>query len=223
MNKPASCCSMLASLLLMTACVTVNVYFPAAAAESAADRFIRDVYGDTVPRGAEPGSDRTQPEKLPQEMPHENMEKPQSGIKDIKDTNEKHLLAVLSDLIIAPAWAQQPDINISTPGINKLKNAMSARHEQLKPFYSSGAVGMDRNGFITVRDESAVALKDRNTVKKLVSNENSDRAALYREIASANGHPEWEPDIQAIFASRWVANAPPGWWYKDSSGNWVKK
>ena len=32
-------------LLLAAACVTINVYFPAEAAEKAADRIIQDVYG----------------------------------------------------------------------------------------------------------------------------------------------------------------------------------
>jgi hypothetical protein len=32
------------SLLMMGACVTINIYFPAAAAEKAADRIIEEVY-----------------------------------------------------------------------------------------------------------------------------------------------------------------------------------
>jgi hypothetical protein len=43
------------------------------------------------------------------------------------------------------------------------------------------------------------------------------------EIARANGHPEWEPDIRRTFADRWVANAPRGWWYQDASGAWKQK
>lgn len=198
--------SILASLLLLTACVTVNVYFPAAAAQDAADRFIREVYG-------EPSSGKI-PEKAP------SATEPQSGLSD--GAAVRALVEVI-DFFISPTQAQQPDINISTPGINKLKSAMSARHEKLKPFYNTGAIGMDRNGFITLRDDSAVPLKDRNTVKKLIADENNDREALYREVASANGHPEWKSDIQAIFANRWVANAPSGWWYKNNSGEWVQK
>ena len=34
-----------ASCLALAACVTVNVYFPAAAAEKAADRIIEDIWG----------------------------------------------------------------------------------------------------------------------------------------------------------------------------------
>lgn len=43
---------------VLTACVTINIYFPAAAAEKAADRVIDEVWQiekDTVPPAAKPG------------------------------------------------------------------------------------------------------------------------------------------------------------------------
>jgi len=206
-SSTSGCFTTIASLLLLAACVTVNVYFPAAAAESAADRFIRDVYGESG-NGAAPAEQESTPSES------QSLREP---------NNQADIQALVLNFFITQVHAQQPDINISTPGINKLKSAMTARHDKLEPFYQSGAVGMDRNGFITIRDESAIPLKDRNTVKKLVTDENRDREALYREIAAANGHPEWKQDIQAIFASRWVGNAPSGWWYRDQSGKWVQK
>ncbi|MFT5349191.1 MAG: hypothetical protein ACI9MF_000001, partial [Gammaproteobacteria bacterium] len=66
-------------------------------------------------------------------------------------------------------------------------------------------------------------LKERNIVKKLVADENRDRSQLYKEIASANGHPEWETEIRNTFSRRWITNAPAGWWYKDANGEWQKK
>jgi uncharacterized protein len=38
--------------LTMTACVTINIYFPAAAAEKAADEIIKDIQ-DAVPKNAD--------------------------------------------------------------------------------------------------------------------------------------------------------------------------
>ena len=73
-----------------------------------------------------------------------------------------------------------------------------------------------------MRDPNAVPLPQRNAVKSLVSEENADRKAMYKEIAVANGQPKWEGQIQSVFAQRWVAKAPAGWWYEDSSG-WKKK
>jgi uncharacterized protein YdbL (DUF1318 family) len=56
-----------------------------------------------------------------------------------------------------------------------------------------------------------------------VADENSDRNALYREIARANGHPEWEPQIRETFAKGWIERAHAGWYYQDASGAWKQK
>ena len=63
-----------------------------------------------------------------------------------------------------------------------------------------------------------MALADRNKLRKLVADDNADRNSLYREIASANGHPDWEADIRSTFAERWIANARAGWYYKSKAG-----
>ena len=187
--------------LLGTACVTINVYFPAAAAENAADKIIQKVYGED--------SSKPQPEKTD----------PQSNLIRISTS----VIASIGNLIIPAAQAQQPDINISTPAINKSTAMMRTRHQQLSPYYDSGAVGMENNGLITIKDDKSIPLKDRNKVKKLVADENRDRNMLYTELAKANGHPEWENEIRKTFARRWIANAPRGWWYKDASGRWQQK
>ena len=46
----------LALTLFTLACVTINVYFPAEAAEKAADRIIQDVYGEKLQKSTEPQS-----------------------------------------------------------------------------------------------------------------------------------------------------------------------
>jgi uncharacterized protein len=82
---------------------------------------------------------------------------------------------------------------------------------------------LTRDGNVQVRDANALPLKDRAAVSGLVGQENQDRAALYREIAKANNHPEWEGDIRNTFAQRWVQKAQSGWYYQDPNGNWAKK
>ncbi len=205
--------SLASMCLLLVACVTVNVYFPAAAAEKAADRFIRDVYGE------QPGKiTRPAPEQTPQSGQPEVQTPPQSSLQP-----SLPLLGWLLDSLVPEASAAALDISISSPGINRLKAAMRSRNRALAPFYNSGAVGMTANGLLTLRNPRAVGLKDRNRVKQLIADENRDRNALYAEVARANGHPEWEPEIRATFASRWVGNAPRGWWYQDGRGNWKQK
>jgi len=205
--------SALAISLVVAACVTVNVYFPAAAAERAADRLICEVYG--VDCDGEPPAER------------DDAPAGQSPDGAWFDRPSPHLLAGLAgalfELVVPAAEAQQPDISISTPAIRTLEESMEARHGKLKPHYESGAVGMNANGLLTLRDPSAVDLRSRNLVKQLVADENADRNRLYAEIAKANGHPEWERNIRDTFAKRWVANAPSGWWFERSPGQWAKK
>jgi uncharacterized protein len=194
----------LTTIFLLASCVTINIYFPAAAAEKAADRIIEDVWGAETAPVEESESNEEQQSTLAQ---------PNHG--------EKLAIQVLNWLV-SPAMAADANLNISSPAINTIQSKMKKRHNQLKAFYDSGAVGLTGNGLITVRDAKAIALKDRNTVKSLVADENKDRNALYAEIARANGHPEWQADIQATFASRWVKNAAKGWWY-NTGGTWQKK
>ncbi len=187
--------SVLALLILMS-CVTINIYFPEAAAEKAADRIIEDVWGEDAAN-----TPATEPQSR---------------------TNQDLPVAMQLLNWLVPTAQAQADININSPAINALQNKMKARHDQLQPFYQSGAIGLTQDGLIALRDAKAVALKDRNVINSLIAEENQDRKALYAEIARANGHPEWQADIQETFARRWISNAANGWWYQQN-GSWQQK
>lgn len=120
------------------------------------------------------------------------------------------------------AWAQA-NLEINTPAVASLQSSMQQRHAQLAGFYASGAVGLTRDGNVALRDANAVPLAQRQQVNGLIAAENQDRAALYREIARANGRPEWEAEIRATFAQRWIDKAQPGWYYQSAAGAWVRK
>lgn len=188
-----------AAAVSLAACVTINVYFPAAAAEKAADRIIEDVWGGEA-KGNEQSS-------IAVPAPAEVLLAATRGVLDF---------------LVPPAYAQA-DIDISSPAIRKLTASMESRHGQLAKHYDSGAIGLTADGLVDIRDPNAVPLAERNAVRKLVADENSDRNALYREIAAANGHPEWESDIRGTFAQRWIAKARSGWWYRNAGGQWVQK
>jgi len=130
-------------------------------------------------------------------------------------------MVLLGAMWAATAWAQG-NIEINTPAISQIKSSMQARHAQLAPHYASGAVGLGADGNVVLRDANAVPLAQRQAVQGLVAQENTDRAALYREIARANGHPEWETDIRSTFAQRWIERAQSGW-YIQSGGQWSRK
>lgn len=196
-------------LFLLSACVTINIYFPAAAAEKAADRIIRDVLGEDATQVLPP--------------PEESSSRPQRitiGHGPVGTVDVPVLLGLMNRLIPA---AQAADLNVATPAINKLRATMKARISKLKPYLNSGALGYTNDGLVQVRDRKEIPLKSRGSVKQLVATENADRSALYSEIAKANGHPEWESQIRSTFAERWISNAPKGWWYQNAAGGWVRK
>lgn len=184
--------------VLATGCVTINVYFPAAAAQKAAQQIVQDVIGPTpsAPAPAASAAPATSG----------------GGMADVLD------------LLIPAAQAAQPDMDISTPEIQSIRASMhSGFVSQVEPLLASGAVGFTANGNIAVRDLSAVPLAQRPQVNQIVASANDQRAQLYAAIASANGHPEWEPRIRAVFAQTWIQEARSGWYYQDSSGAWKKK
>jgi uncharacterized protein YdbL (DUF1318 family) len=199
-------------LCLLAACVTVNVYFPAAAAEQAADRIIDTV--TSQPGGAKPNE--TTPAKTP----------PNSRLVP---TGEPPVLlaaaGALLNLLIPAAEAQaSPNLDVSDPQIRAVTASMQQRFGDLKKYFDAGVIGLTADGQVAVRDQNSIALADRAVVARLVAEDNRDRATLYAELAKANKHPEWEPDIRRTFARRWVERgAQPGWYYQDAGGNWVKK
>ncbi len=133
------------------------------------------------------------------------------------------LLSLIVLLIAAnTSWAQA-NLDVNTPGIAAITNSMKARNGQLQGAYQSGAVGFAKDGNVAVRDAGALPLKDRAAINGLVAQENQDRAALYKEIAKANNHPEWEGDIRNTFAQRFIQKAAAGWYVQDANGAWVKK
>jgi len=191
--------------LVLASCVTINIYFPEAAAEEAARTIVRDVLGK------EGESNGQAPEQ----------DKPQSSVQN---TQLLLIAARVLDALVPSAHAAAPvNIDISSPAIKRLRASMSRRQSQLDPFYRAGAVGFANNGNVTIRDASAVGLRDRGKMKKLVADENRDRAALYREIARANGHPEWEADVRNTFARVWREEARGGYWVQSPQGSWNRK
>ncbi len=186
-------------LLLLGACVTINVYFPAAEAQQAAAEFVDKVIGN------DPAESAPAPASPPSAM----LRRPFNPLS----------------LLISDAQAQESvDITIHTPAIQAIQNRMTARfHADLESQFDAGSLGFGNDGLIVVRDASKVALKDRVGLNESVAEDNRDRKAVYREVAVANGHPEWETEIRQTFARQWVASAHKGWWYQDSKGGWKQK
>jgi uncharacterized protein YdbL (DUF1318 family) len=200
--------------LMMAACVTINVYFPAAAAEKAADQIIDAV---TNQAGAAP---RTTP---PQAPPTSRAVTP----PDVRASQDSVLLLAagqLLELLVPTASAQEANLDVSTPEVRAITASMQDRFAQLAKYFDGGVVGLTGNGLIAVRDAGSVPLAERASVQQLVAADNRDREALYAAIAKGNGHPEWETQIRSTFARRWIERAAkPGWYYQNTAGAWVQK
>lgn len=187
--------------LLLSACVTINVYFPAAEAKEAAREFV---------------------EKVIDESDKDEVKAPGNGgmaaLQERFDFDPWVLLGIGS------AQAQgAPDITIKTPAIQAIQARMESRfNNTLRAGFDSGALGFTSDGLISVRDAGKLELKDRVAMTAAVADDNRDRKAVYREVAVANGHPEWESQIREVFARQWIASARSGWWYQ-AGGGWKQK
>ena len=187
----------LSFMFFLVSCVTVNIYFPAAAVQKAADVIVEDV---------------RQPEKKQEQKSQE----PQK-------LNQLYQRLKKLSLGAATAYAQI-NIDISTPAIRALKDSMKQRFPQLKPFYDKGNIGENNTGLIETRDVANLSLKEKADLSRLMEQENKDRKDLYTEIMKANKFgPDVLPQIQKIFANSWRDKSQAGWWVQKDSGEWEKK
>jgi len=189
--------------VLLVGCVTINVYFPEAAAEKAADQFIGNVLGNPAPP-APPA------QKNPKTTPPSAGQQPSAMLLEL--------------LIPAAEAADTPNIRIQTSTTEAIRGRMQQRFQgALGALLDSGAVGFTSDGMVAMRDAAKVPLSERAQANATVADENRDRAALYSEIANANNHPEWEPQIRATFAKGWIDKSRAGWYYQDAAGAWQRK
>jgi len=180
-----------------SACVTVNIYFPAAAVERAADQIVKETWGGP----AKPATPVLQPQS-----------------RSLFSPNRFLALSFVSE-----AFAQDADINVTNPAIRALKDSIRKRSDAIKPYMDRGNIGIAQDGLLAIRSADGLNLKERAEANQLIDAENKDREALYAEIAKANGIPKENiPKIKSIFAKSWIDQAQPGWWIQ-SNGNWQKK
>ncbi len=189
--------------LLVAACVTVNIYFPASAVQKAADEIVDEI---RVERGKKP---ETKPE-----------------IKKDEKTGQQSMQIhqTIATLLSPSEVYAEINVEISTPAIRALKEAMRGRFTYLQSFYSRGAIGENRDGYLEIRDTAMLNLKEKSDIMNLVNQENRDRQSLYNEIVKANRFgPETMPQVQRIFANSWRGKSQPGWWIQEDSGQWRQK
>ena len=188
-------------LLFLFSCLTINIYFPEAAVEKAAEEIVDEIRKTDK-------KDKEKKDRISQE-------------NEIK----KSLLSQQSTFSFVPtAYAQQREEQVSSPKIRALKKSMKDRFPKLRPFYDKGNIGETNDGRIRIRNEKGLALKEKALLRNLVKGENKDRKDLYAEVAVAMEIASSEISrIQKIFARKWIQNTESGWWIQEESGEWTKK
>ncbi|MFZ5570216.1 MAG: DUF1318 domain-containing protein [Thermodesulfobacteriota bacterium] len=161
-------------LLTLSACITINIYFPAEKVESAAEDIVNDI------RGNEPPQTEDQAGKL-----------------------QGFLYRLRGAFAPAVAWAGS-ETTVSNPTIRSLKEKMKARFQALTPYYRKGALKEGDNGYLAAVDAGGLNLKEKRDLNGLVEAENRDRRTLYAEVAKALKIDAGQIDqIAAIFAREW--------------------
>ncbi len=160
--------------LMIFACVTINIYFPAEQVESVAGEIVDEI------RGQQP-----------------------SGGKSL-DNEKSNLFNKTFFAFFAPLALAAEPLTVSNPTIRMLKQQMKARYAQMRPFYQKGVLREDNNGYVSLADTAGLDLKEKRNLKSLVAAENNDRGKLYGEIAKAMKiDPSQVGRIGEIFAKEW--------------------
>lgn len=177
--------------------ITINVYFPAESVQKAADVIEDQVRGEVLEQpAAEPATPG-----------------PQSRAK-----------GSWLDILCPPAYAQEADLNINTPEIQRITETRRGRFARIDELLTQGVLGEGNDGYLKERDIRSLPLRDVPAVRKLVNDENSDRQKLYAALASANNIPaESIGDIGKQFAVSIRERLRPGQFYQNDKGEWVPK
>jgi uncharacterized protein YdbL (DUF1318 family) len=161
-------------MVFVFACVTVNIYFPAEQVETMAGEIVDEI------RGQEGAEDQT----------------------FLINPEPSFVQRALLFLSPSNAWAQDAT-TVSNATIRALKEKMKTRYSQLKPYYQNGMLQEGDDGYLSMVDVN-LGLKEKRDLKALVDAENSDREALYTEVAKALVIDSSQINkVAEIFAKEW--------------------
>jgi uncharacterized protein YdbL (DUF1318 family) len=162
------------------------------------------------------------PEAAVQKTAEEIVDEVRKSEEEVKKKQEKDIVQLSFSLI--PAAYAQEEQTVSTPKVRALKQSLKDKEPLLRPFFDQGNIGEANDGYIQIRSEDNLSLKDKADLRRLTKEVNSDRESLYAEVAKAlNIEASQIPRIQKIFAQSWIENSRPGWWIQNDDGDWIRK
>ncbi len=176
------------------AVITVNVYFPSEAVEKAAEKIIDEIEGEDESQG--------------------------------KDSPQSSFRINVPGYVLgnSTVYAEEIDLEITTPAIRKLIDSMKTRNVQVMNYKDKGILGESYDAMLIIRTMDGLGGEEIRTVKRLLRAENADREKLYGELAKANDISLAEVGkIKTIFAKTRKSKAKPGHWFKDEKGKWSQK
>jgi uncharacterized protein YdbL (DUF1318 family) len=162
------------------------------------------------------------PEAAVQKTAEEIVDEVRKSEEEGKKKQESDI--VQSSFVFIPAAYAQEEQTVSTPKIRAIKQSLKDKEPLLRPFFDQGNIGEANDGFIQIRNEDNLNLKDKADLRRLIKEVNGDRDSLYAEVAKALNIEESQiPRIQKIFAKSWIGNSRPGWWIQKDDGEWIRK
>lgn len=212
----------LVGLLVFSACVTINIYFPA--------KEVKAAYKSLEEELLKPG-----PEPSPQPKP-----KPEGRLReDWGPEKMESSVSRLQSLVfhLPEAWAQgdlSRQINEEVkrmPEVVEAYRRMGQRLREIDRLRSQGIVGEGRDGRLALRmDRSQVSPGDLT----LIDQENKDREIVILGMTKAvlkvtgqTGSPatlnQARSQAAELFAHLRQETAKPGWWIQLPDGTWQKK
>lgn len=186
----------------LVSCVslTVNVYFPTAEIEEAAETIEERIRSGQGSNGLETSS------LFPNPGAH-------------------HAITIGFD--IPSAHAQDVNIEIDSPVIKRIIDSRTERYEKLlEPLMDKGTFGEGMDGYLALRVSTGFDLRTLTQMKKLLKEENDDRMKLYEEILKANDLQINKENMEKVgdtFAKAIRKTMKVGHWYQVDKDEWEQK
>jgi hypothetical protein len=160
--------------VLIFACVTINIYFPAEKVESVAGEIVNEI------RESGEGQEKS------------------------KDTEKTSFFRQIMLAFSFPIAFADEVTSVANPTIRALKKKMKDRYPKMKPYYINGMIKEGNNGYVSLGNTKGLKLKEKRNLNSLIEAENKDREKLYEEIAKAlKIEPSQINKIGEIFAKEW--------------------
>ena len=184
---------LLGLFLVISACLTVNIYFPVAAVEKTAEKIVDDVYGVKQDTGKPEKQDNSSLLDWPSWLG------PRTAYAEDATTVSNANIKALKDQIAADHTRLLPFYNSGHLGITN-KGLLEIK----------GTNGLSLPDVANLRRLTAADNQARNNLYKEVAQ-------------ALNLQPQQTSKVQQIFADQWRQKAQSGWWIQGNNGKWNKK